>query len=131
VTRRVVTRRHGTVLAAPLAKAVALAAAGGILVSRAWPWSLPGAILVAAGAVLALGAVWRWERTRIVVTAERLLVVSGTLARRTTTLPLAGGALQVEQTLLGRLLGYGTVAAGDTVISHVPEPRRLLERAEP
>src|SRR6266545_3317901 len=40
---------------------------------------------------------------------------------------LALGA-EIEQSVLGRLLGYGTVVAGDLEITHVPEPRRLVER---
>src|SRR6266511_2540308 len=38
------------------------------------------------------------------------------------------GAVEIEQSVLGRLLGYGTVVAGDLEITHVPEPRRLVER---
>ena len=39
--------------------------------------------------------------------------------------------LELEQTLPGRLLGYGTLVAGPLEIDHVPEPRdvyRLVER---
>jgi hypothetical protein len=39
--------------------------------------------------------------------------------------------VEIEQGLLGRLLGYGTVVAGDLEITHVPEPRRLVERLAP
>jgi hypothetical protein len=39
--------------------------------------------------------------------------------------------LELEQTMAGRLLGYGTLVAGPLEIDHVPEPRdvyRLVER---
>src|SRR5215210_3456903 len=72
-------RRHGVVLARPLAQAVLLALLGGVLLAQRWPLQVPGALLVVAGAVLALRAVWRWERTHLVVTTEKLFVVHGTL----------------------------------------------------
>src|SRR5207248_2803446 len=61
-------RRHGVVLARPFTKALVLAGAGGILVAQPWPLLVPGAVLVLLGALLALRAVWRWERTHLVVT---------------------------------------------------------------
>ena len=39
--------------------------------------------------------------------------------------------LELDQSLAGRLLGYGTLVAGPLEIDHVPEPRnvyRLVER---
>jgi hypothetical protein len=33
--------------------------------------------------------------------------------------------IEVEQTLLGRLLGYGTLIAGNLEIPYVREPRRV------
>jgi uncharacterized membrane protein YdbT with pleckstrin-like domain len=125
-------RRHGIVLARPLAQAVVLGAAGAVLAPRAWPLALAGAVLAAAGAALALRAVWRWERTQIVVTTTRICVAQGTLRRRSASVPLAHAtAIEIEQSLLGRLLGYGTLVAGGLEVDHVPEPRRvslLVER---
>ena len=72
-------RPHGVVLARPLGQALALAAAGGVLLALPWPSQVPGALLVIAGALLALRSVWLWERTHLVVTTEKLFVVSGTL----------------------------------------------------
>jgi membrane protein YdbS with pleckstrin-like domain len=125
-------RRHGIVLVRPLVKAIALAVAGGILVTRAWPLTLAGALLTAVGAALALRAVWTWDRTRVVVTDERLEVVHGTLRRRRASVQLGrAGPLEVEQTVLGRLLGYGTLIAGPLEVPYVPHPRQvhaLVER---
>jgi uncharacterized membrane protein YdbT with pleckstrin-like domain len=125
-------RRHGVVLARPLGQALVLALAGGILIAQPWPLQLPGALLVVAGALLTLRAVWQWERTHLVVTTEKLFVVHGTLRRRASAVRLRSVEnLELEQTLLGRLLGYGTLVAGPLEIDHVAEPRnvyRLVER---
>ena len=78
---------------------------------------------------MALRAVWRWERTRIVVTGDELAVLHGTLRRRSSAVPLSRVvSVEVVQSLPGRVLGYGTVVAGDLVIRHVPRPRELAAR---
>jgi uncharacterized membrane protein YdbT with pleckstrin-like domain len=125
-------RRHGVVLARPLAQAVVLAVSGAVLLFQTWPLQLPGAALVVAAALLALRAVWLWERSHFVVTTEKLFVVDGTLRRRASAVRLRSlENLELEQSLPGRLLGYGTLVAGPLAIDHVPEPRnvyRLVER---
>ncbi|HVD12606.1 MAG TPA: PH domain-containing protein [Gaiellaceae bacterium] len=125
-------RRHGVVLARPLAQAAGLAAAGGILLAQIWPLQLPGAALVVVAAAVCLRAVWRWERTHLVVTTEKVFLVDGTLRRRAASVRLrALEKLELEQSFPGRLLGYGTLVAGPLEIDHVPEPRnvyRLVER---
>lgn len=118
------TRRHAIVLARPLAKAVVLAAAGVALVLGGWPLTPLGAASLALGALLALRAVWRWERTRVVLTGGQLVVVDGTFRRRTAA--ARAGAIEIEQTGLGRLLGYGTVVAGDLEVPFVARPTDLL-----
>ena len=40
------------------------------------------------------------------------------------------GAVEIEQGLLGRLLGYGTIVAGELEIDFVPEPRRVYGLVE-
>lgn len=124
-------RRHGVVLARPLARALVLAGAGAVLVFAGWPFTLAGAVFLGLGAALGLLAVWRWERTVLVLTTDKLVVRDGTLRRRIATVRLAGlGALEVDQTLLGRLLGYGTVTAGELEVDYVPEIRRVAELLE-
>jgi uncharacterized membrane protein YdbT with pleckstrin-like domain len=126
---RLEERRHGIVLVAPLVRAVVLAAGGVSGFVLGWPLSLVGVLLLVLGAAIALLAVWRWERTHVVLTTEKLFVVYGTWRRRAAAVRLSRvGAIEVEQTVLGRLLGYGTIVAGDLEITHVPEPRRLVER---
>ena len=125
-------RRHGVVLARPVAQAVVLAVSGGILLTQPSPLPLPGAALVALAAFICLRAVWCWERAHLVVTTEKLFVVDGTLRRRSSSVRLrAVENLELEQSLVGRVLGYGTLVAGSLEIQHVPQPRsvyRLVER---
>ncbi len=127
---RLDTRPHGAALVRPLARALVLAALGAVLVieglPRAWPLGALGALLLGLGALGALRGVLAWDRTRLVVTNARLLVVHGVVRRRTVAADLpAGGALEVEQGLLGRILGYGTVVAGDLEVPYVPDPGAL------
>jgi uncharacterized membrane protein YdbT with pleckstrin-like domain len=122
-------RRHGVVLVAPFVRALLLAAPGALAVAVGWPATVVGAALLAAAALLVLRAVWRWERTRVVLTTEKLFVVHGTWRRRAAAVRLSRvGPIEIEQSVLGRLLGYGTIVAGELEITHVPQPRRLVER---
>ena len=119
-------RRHGIILARPLTQAFVLAAAGAVLVARGWPVSPAGALALVAGAAVAVLAVWRWERARLVVTSENLYVLDGIVRRRAASVRLARmSSLEVQQGPLGRLLGYGTVSAGELEIAYVARPREL------
>jgi len=126
-------RRHGVVLVRPLSRALVLALLGAVAFLGGWPVSVAGAALLGLAALGAVGAVWRWDRTRIVLTGEKLFVVHGTLRRRAAAVRLAKvQTVEVEQSLFGRLLGYGTVVAGDLEISCVAQPGEmhgLLNRA--
>jgi hypothetical protein len=117
------SRRHGIVLVPGLARAFLIAAVGGFLVSLRSPFPVAGAALVAIAALLAFRAVWKWERTHVIVTDDRLALVRGTLRRRI-------AAVQVEQSLLGRFLGYGTLIAGPLSITYVPQPRNVYRVVE-
>jgi hypothetical protein len=124
-------RPHTAALVRPLTRAVGLALGGGVLVglSPAWLGAL-GALMLGSGAVLALGAVWRWDRTSLVVTTEKLLVVYGIAQRHAAAVRFARvGPVEVEQSLAGRLLGYGTLIAGDLEVPYVPDPRRVCRLA--
>jgi membrane protein YdbS with pleckstrin-like domain len=124
-------RRHVVVLAGPLLRAAGLALLGLGCMALGWPVSIAGALLQTLAAGIALRAVWNWERTRVVLTTEKLFVVHGTLRRRAAAVRLSRlGAVEIEQGLLGRLLGYGTIVAGDLEIDYVPEPRRVYGLVE-
>jgi membrane protein YdbS with pleckstrin-like domain len=131
---RLLARPHMVALVRPLARPLVLALGGGALVvagSRvAWALVAAGAAVLAAAALLALAAVWRWDRTRLVLTTEKLFVVHGIARRRAAAVRLARvPALEYEQGPLGRLLGYGTLVAGDFEVPYVPgrdDVRRVL-----
>ena len=125
------SRKHGIVLARAFARSFALLAVGMAMLALGWPVSAGGAGLAVLAALLAVAAVWRWERTTLVVTSEKLFVVHGILHRRAAGVRLARlGAIEIEQTLLGRLLGYGTIFAGELEIDYVPAPRRVYGLVE-
>jgi uncharacterized membrane protein YdbT with pleckstrin-like domain len=124
-------RRHGIVLLRPLAWATVLAGVGGALGTMPSPISVGGVALVAFGALVALRAVWKWERTRVVVTTEKVFVVNGTLRRRARAVRLgAVEAVELEQSFTGQLLGYGTVVVGPLALEHIPRPKRLYHLVE-
>jgi len=126
-------RRHGVVLVRPLGRALLLSLLGSIAFLGGWPVSAAGAALLCIAAIGAVAAVWRWDRTRVVLTGDKLFVVHGTLRRRAAAVRLEKvGTIEIEQSVLGRLLGYGTVVAGDLEISCVARPGEvhgLLTRA--
>ena len=125
-------RRHGIVLARPLFWAVILSGIGGVVSTAPPPFAVAGGVVIGLAALVALRAVWKWERTRVVVTTDKVLVVGGTWRRRAHSVRLAGlEAIELEQTLVGQLLGYGTVVVGPMALDHVPKPKsvyRLVER---
>jgi uncharacterized membrane protein YdbT with pleckstrin-like domain len=124
-------RRHAVVLAGPFVRALGLAAVGIGCMAIGWPASIAGVLLQTLGAAIALRAVWDWERTRVVLTTEKLFVVHGTLRKRAAAVRLSRvGAVEIEQSLLGRLLGYGTIIAGELEIMYVLEPRRVYGLVE-
>jgi membrane protein YdbS with pleckstrin-like domain len=126
-------RRHGIVVVPTLLGAFLVAAAGGLVASLDLPLPVPllGVALVLVAALFALRSVWRWERTRVIVTDEQLAVVRGTLRRRIAAVRLDRvGAVEVDQSLLGRVLGYGTLVAGPLEITHVPQPRSVYGLVE-
>ena len=124
-------RPHTAALVRPLARSLMLALGGGVLVGLSPPvLGIVGAVLLGIGALLALRAVWHWDRTSLVITTDKLLVVHGIAQKRAAAVRLARvGPVEMEQGLLGRLLGYGTVIAGDLEIPYVPDPRRVCSLA--
>ena len=132
---RLAERPHPAALVRPLGRSLTLALTGGILVLAA-PFSLGlvGALhlvlLHVAGAALGLAAVWRWDRTQLVLTSEKLFVVYGIAQRRAAAVRLTRVTpVEIEQSVAGRILGYGTVIAGELVIPFVPHPDRVCSLA--
>lgn len=128
---RLNARPHGVALVEPLTRALAAALAGAVCVVLGAPvhWTLAvlGAGALAAAALLALAAVWQWDRTEVVLTTRKLLVVYGIAKRRAAAVRLDGAqAVELEQGLAGRLLGYGTLVAGELEIPYVPRARDVV-----
>jgi membrane protein YdbS with pleckstrin-like domain len=123
---RVDMRRHGVVLVRPFARALFLALCGAGAFLGGWPLSVAGGVLLALAAITVMTAVWRWDRTHVVLTNQNLFVAHGLLRRRAASVQLARvGAVEVDQSLPGRVFGYGTVVAGDLEIRAVPKPRQF------
>ena len=127
---RLEARPHGAALVRPLTRAIALAIVGALLVAFgpriSWGVAAVGALEIALAAGLALVAVVRWDRTLLVLTTEKLFVVYGVVRRRAAAVRLArAGPVEIQQSLPGRLLGYGTLVAGDLVVPYVPEHGEL------
>jgi uncharacterized membrane protein YdbT with pleckstrin-like domain len=119
-------RRHGVVLVKPLSRALAIAVLGVTAFALGWPLSLAGAVLLVVAAFVATVGVWRWDRTHVVLTTEKLFIVHGVVRRQAAAVHLARvGTVEVDQSLLGRFLGYGTIVAGDLEIPGVHQPREL------
>jgi len=124
---RLDARRHGIVLVPPFLRALAVAAVGGAALLGPRAISPAGAALLVVAAFVALSAVLRWDCMHVVVTSDTLLVVHGVLRRAEVSVRLERlGPVEVGQSLLGRLLGYGTVVAGDLEIRCVAAPRELV-----
>ena len=124
-------RRHTVVLARPLSRAVGLAVAGMLLLALPWPVPAAGAIVLGIAAAIALAAVVRWDRTRIVVTTEKVFLVHGVMRRRASAVMLRSlRVVSLEQSLTGRVLGYGTLQAGPLEVEYVPDPGRVRDLVE-
>jgi uncharacterized membrane protein YdbT with pleckstrin-like domain len=124
-------RRHSVVLFRPLSRAVGLAAAGVLLLTLPWPVPAAGALVLAIAAAIALAAVVRWDRTRFVVTTEKVFLVHGVLRRRASAVMLRSlRVVSLEQSLPGRVLGYGTLQAGPLEVEYVPDPGRVRDLVE-
>jgi hypothetical protein len=116
----VITREHGVVLLRPFLRAALAIAIGGVAALEASTSSLPGPIgwtvAALAGAIVAISLlgllrrIGRWHARRLIVTDRRVLLTSGTLSRRVSSVPLdALHDLQIHLSGPGRVLRYGTV----------------------
>jgi hypothetical protein len=125
---RLDARPHGAALVRPLLRPLALGLVGVVLavVGQAyWFLGLAGAVLLGLAALLAFRAVLRWDRTRLFLTTRKLVVAYGVARRRSASVALAHAPLEFDQGILGRMLGYGTLVAGDFEVPYVPDARRI------
>jgi hypothetical protein len=124
------THRHGIALARPFSRALVLALAGAACFYAPWAaLAVAGAVLLALAALVALVGVTRWDRTHLELTQSAFIVEYGFVRRKSASVSLNGTVFEVERTLLGRILGYGTVVAGEFEIDWVPRRlTRLLQQ---
>jgi uncharacterized membrane protein YdbT with pleckstrin-like domain len=118
-------RPHGAALIRPLGRAVLTAAGGAacILLGTGVHWLLAafGAAAVIVAAVGAVGSVVGWERTDVFLSSATLRVRWGVIRRHSAEVRLsAEEPVEIEQGLVGRVLGYGTVMAGGIEVPYVP-----------
>ncbi len=131
----VTTRKHPAVLRGPAALVIA-ALAGAALVTAHAPAASPILIAWTGFAATAAWLAWKliaWQRTYLVVTSHRVMLITGILNRRIAMMPLAKiPDIKVEQPLPGRMLGYGTFlieSAGQghplSNIEYIPRPEEI------
>ena len=118
-------RPHGVALVRPLAKAAAGALIGVACIVLGgdvhWIFDALGATALGVSALLAATTVVGWDRTDVLLTGDLLRVRWGVLKRRTAEVRLERDEpVELEQGLLGRLLGYGTLVAGGIEVPYVP-----------
>jgi uncharacterized membrane protein YdbT with pleckstrin-like domain len=125
-------RLHGAVLARPIFRSAVLVLLGiCVLLVPYAAAAVVGAILIAAGAFFTLRAVWQWERTHLVVTTEKVYLFNGTIHRRSKAVRLQMvDAVEVDQSLVGQLFGYGTVVVGPLRVGHIARPSEVCHLVE-
>lgn len=124
-------RRHGAALLVPFLRCGAAAVGGLFLLAMPWPAVLGAPVLLGVAAAGACVNVWRWDRTRFVVTTEKVFLVEGVVRKRAAAVRLQSlRSISLEQSLPGRLLDYGTLQAGPLEVEYVPHARRVRELVE-
>src|SRR2546430_594217 len=131
------THLHPVIFAGTAAFAAFVLGVVGLIVSRNELTARTVALLWLAGVIIAIGSLLplyvRWQTSEFAVTDRRVLVKVGLLSVHTLELLLPKvEAIGVDQTIGGRLLGYGTlriVGTGGTVeeIARLPRPPALRE----
>ena len=131
------TRLHPVIFAGTAAFAAFVLGVVGLIVSRNELTARTVALLWLAGVIIAIGSLLplyvRWQTSEFAVTDRRVLVKVGLLSVHTLELLLPKvEAIGVDQTIGGRLLGYGTlriVGTGGTVeaFARVAQPQALRE----
>ncbi|MGH2698185.1 MAG: PH domain-containing protein [Actinomycetota bacterium] len=131
------TRKHLSVLARPALATLVLVALLGALGWFTGPRSGADVVAQVCGGLAALLMlrlalrVRRWSSERILVTDRRIVFVGGTMARRVSSWPYVRiHDLGLRRSVVGRLLGYGSVLLEPTVpgaapasLERIPDPQ--------
>lgn len=126
------TRLHWIIFAR--AALVLIAGAAVLITFHAAP--LAGAAVLVVGALMLIPPFIAYQTTELGVTNKRMIVKVGFVRRRTLELLLRQvEALSVDQTLGGRMLGYGTITLSGTggvreIFHRVREPLELRRRIQ-
>src|SRR3989475_10797297 len=131
------TRLHPVIFAGTAAFAAFVVGVVGLIVSRNELTARTVALLWLAGVIIAIGSLLplyvRWQTSGFAVTDRRGLVKVGLLSVHTVELLLPKAeAIGVDQTIRGRLLGYGTLRIVGTggpgeAFARVAQPQALRE----
>jgi uncharacterized membrane protein YdbT with pleckstrin-like domain len=114
----------------------ALALIAGVVLLAFPRVQLVGAAVLVVGAALLVSPLVAYLTTELGVTNKRMIVKVGFIRRRTLELLLRQvEALSVDQTLTGRLLGYGSITLTGTggvreIFHRVREPLELRRRIQ-
>jgi len=126
------TRLHWIIFAR--AALVLIAGVAVLIAFHAVP--LAGAAVMAVGVAMLIPPLIAYQTTELGVTNKRMIVKVGFVRRRTLELLLRQvEALSVDQTLSGRMLGYGTITLSGTggvreIYHRVREPLELRRRIQ-
>jgi uncharacterized membrane protein YdbT with pleckstrin-like domain len=117
---------HWSVLFWPFLLAVVVIAGGIVCYLQDFVGKVEaGTFLIAAALVFALYAVIKRASTEIAVTDRRVIIKTGMASRRSLELMLSKvESIGIDETVMGRMLGYGTVVIHGT--GGTPEPFRKI-----
>ena len=145
------TNLHWIVLVVPFALATILSIAGLLLLARPKFLTDPfgdladlrqslfggppghlevlGAGLILVGVVIAVSGLWHRNSTELSVTNRRVMVKTGIVLRHTMEILLSKvESIEVDQTIMGRILGFGSIVVRGT--GGTPEPIQLIDNPQ-
>ena len=124
------TRLHWIVLLTPFAAAaisaifavwLLMGAVAGLRENGGRGMGIVGLLFLAIAAGFIVFGLWHRSSTEMAVTNKRVMVKTGMLSRRTTEMMLTKvESVSVDQTILGRIWGYGSITVRGT--GGTPEP---------
>jgi len=101
---------------------------GEIFAERMIFWQIPAGILAVFGLFLLVPEWFAWWTTEIAVTTQRVIYKTGLIRRKTKEMHMDKvESVEVDQSILGRLLDYGTVS----IIGTGESVERLQKIARP
>lgn len=131
----ITVRFHPTIIAIPVLTTVGGLITAIILSLMGVSWDAAGIIWFTWLLVLiyTMERTYRWFEDYFVITAQRMLLVTGVLVRDVTMIPISRTTnLRFRRTIMGRIFGYGTFIVPDAGwgnpirhVSFLPYPEQL------